>query len=87
MCPRGVPSWVKNFLVERNGTFRWKNIKKVTETQISALIRIKYVKSNEKLGVYGSAVAENISCMSDKPYKKTWHHKSSKEGNLRKVAT
>ena len=59
----------------------------MTETQISALIWIKSDKSNEKLGVYGSAVAENISCMSDRPCKKTWHHKSSKEGNLRKVAT
>ena len=49
----------------------WKTIKTVTETQISALIRIKSDKSNERLGVYGSAVAENILCMSDRPYKKT----------------
>ena len=48
-----------------------ETIKKVTETQISVLIRIKSDKSNEKLGVHGLAVAENISYMSDRPCKKT----------------
>ena len=53
--------------MQRNGTIRMESYKTVTETQISALIRIKSDKSNERLGVYGSALAENISCMSDRP--------------------
>ena len=57
----------------------------MTETQISALIQIKVDRSNEKLGVCVSAVAENITYMSDRPCKKTWHHKSSNERNPRIV--
>ena len=39
----------------------WETIKTVTETQISALIRIEVDRSNEKLGVCGSALAETIT--------------------------
>ena len=59
----------------------WETIKTVTKTQISALIWIKSDRSNKKLDVYGLTVAEDISYMSDRPCKKTWHHKSSNEGN------
>ena len=58
----------------------------MTETQNSALIRIKGDSNLEKLGVCASAVAENISYMSNRPCKKAWYHKSSSEGNFRRMA-
>ena len=85
MPKRGVPLGEKLLGVSALALLGCELSKSVTETQISALIRIKSVKSNEKLGMYGLAVAKNISYMSDRPCKKTWHHKSSNEGNLRTV--
>ena len=68
MCPSRVPmgAALGEKLINENVTTRvWcESLKAVTETQNSALIRIRNDRKDDKVGVYVSAVAENTPFMS-----------------------
>ena len=68
MCPSGVPmgAVLGEKLVNGSVTMRvWrKSLNPVTETQNSALIRIRNDRKYDKVGVYVSAVAEDALYMS-----------------------
>ena len=68
MCPSGVPmgAALGEKLVNGSVTMRvWcESLKTVTETQNSALIRIRNDRKNDKVSVYVSAVTEDALYMS-----------------------